>query len=387
MTEISNSSFFSSNSNTGYDLWMMNKKSSGGLWEPNATQASNSNNTSTMNLNSLKNNPIGFDTPISQQLQQQQQPQRVPTQIKNSQFINISNQIESNWLSNSSESAISALPNKRKSLVKAYSEDNIQPPPHILKQLQNLSLHSASVKDLAEQQQQQQDQQQQQQDDQQEDIEDEINGQSRYKTELCRSFAETGICRYGTKCQFAHGRDELRPVMRHPKYKTETCKTFHSVGSCPYGSRCRFIHSRDPDFASINNSLLNSSSNSISNPNSAGSSASTSPTSQSTPAPLNELVSNHNTPILNSLPSARVIPQMIRQHSSPQLQTPHHLTLNQSQPIPRPNSVHWTNTWNTTDDVNSSAANPLKSSLPIPKESKRLAIFKTICSTNPNWNV
>ena len=29
------------------------------------------------------------------------------------------------------------------------------------------------------------------------------------------------MCRYGGKCQFAHGSHELRPVQRHPKYKTE----------------------------------------------------------------------------------------------------------------------------------------------------------------------
>jgi len=62
------------------------------------------------------------------------------------------------------------------------------------------------------------------------------------KTELCRSFCETGMCRYGHKCQFAHGEHELRPVLRHPKYKTETCKTFSNSGTCPYGNRCRFVH-------------------------------------------------------------------------------------------------------------------------------------------------
>jgi hypothetical protein len=68
-----------------------------------------------------------------------------------------------------------------------------------------------------------------------------------YKTELCRSFEETGTCRYGSKCQFAHGYAELRPAPRHPKYKTEICKTFHSVGTCPYGTRCRFIHTSPSD--------------------------------------------------------------------------------------------------------------------------------------------
>jgi len=38
-----------------------------------------------------------------------------------------------------------------------------------------------------------------------------------YKTELCRSWEEKGSCRYGTKCQFAHGEEELRKVARHPK--------------------------------------------------------------------------------------------------------------------------------------------------------------------------
>jgi len=65
----------------------------------------------------------------------------------------------------------------------------------------------------------------------------------RYKTELCRTFDENGTCRYGDKCQFAHGAAELRTVARHPKYKTDLCRTFHTTGFCPYGSRCHFIHS------------------------------------------------------------------------------------------------------------------------------------------------
>ena len=73
-------------------------------------------------------------------------------------------------------------------------------------------------------------------------IEEELAKQSLYKTELCRSFMDTGACRYGHKCQFAHGEHEIRPVLRHPKYKTELCKRFTTTGSCPYGFRCRFIH-------------------------------------------------------------------------------------------------------------------------------------------------
>lgn len=40
-----------------------------------------------------------------------------------------------------------------------------------------------------------------------------------YKTELCRSWEEKGTCRYGAKCQFAHGEEELRQVQRHPKVR------------------------------------------------------------------------------------------------------------------------------------------------------------------------
>jgi len=76
--------------------------------------------------------------------------------------------------------------------------------------------------------------------------EEDSTSQNLYKTELCRSFEETGSCRYGLKCQFAHNKTELRTVCRHPKYKTEVCKTFHTIGTCPYGKRCRFIHSEAP---------------------------------------------------------------------------------------------------------------------------------------------
>jgi hypothetical protein len=65
---------------------------------------------------------------------------------------------------------------------------------------------------------------------------------NRYKTELCRQFNENGECKYGDKCQFAHGLNELKDINRHPKYKTDFCKTFHSKGFCPYGPRCHFIH-------------------------------------------------------------------------------------------------------------------------------------------------
>lgn len=78
----------------------------------------------------------------------------------------------------------------------------------------------------------------------------------RYKTELCRTFDENGTCRYGDKCQFAHGAAELRTVARHPKYKTDLCRTFHTTGFCPYGSRCHFIHSLHERHVPVQPSVL-----------------------------------------------------------------------------------------------------------------------------------
>ncbi|XP_042750697.1 mRNA decay activator protein ZFP36-like [Lagopus leucura] len=67
-----------------------------------------------------------------------------------------------------------------------------------------------------------------------------------YKTELCRPFTATGRCRYGARCQFAHGPEELRGLRRHPKYRTQPCSTFQRCGTCPYGSRCHFLHGPAP---------------------------------------------------------------------------------------------------------------------------------------------
>lgn len=86
---------------------------------------------------------------------------------------------------------------------------------------------------------------------------------SRYKTELCRSFTESGLCKYGGKCQFAHGQEELRDLSRHPKYKTEPCRTFHTIGFCPYGMRCHFVHNNEEEMKPSFSRSSSSSSSSI----------------------------------------------------------------------------------------------------------------------------
>ena len=63
-----------------------------------------------------------------------------------------------------------------------------------------------------------------------------------YKTEMCRSWAELGTCRYGHKCLFAHGYDEMRHRPKDPRFRTTPCKTFLELGMCKYGARCNFSH-------------------------------------------------------------------------------------------------------------------------------------------------
>lgn len=122
---------------------------------------------------------------------------------------------------------------------------------------------------------------------------------SRYKTELCRSFAEVGSCKYGDKCQFAHGDEELRTITRHPKFKTENCKSFHSTGFCPYGPRCHFIHNNDESKKTIINNLQ------------APIGTATAPVTSATPAaPIHQRIFEHSmsapSPVTNSLHGSHV---------------------------------------------------------------------------------
>ncbi|XP_038886155.1 zinc finger CCCH domain-containing protein 14-like [Benincasa hispida] len=71
----------------------------------------------------------------------------------------------------------------------------------------------------------------------------EVYNQGMTKTELCNKWQETGGCPYGDRCRFAHGPEELRPVMRHPRYKTQMCRMVLAREKCPYGHRCHFRHS------------------------------------------------------------------------------------------------------------------------------------------------
>lgn len=74
------------------------------------------------------------------------------------------------------------------------------------------------------------------------DVEYDVYNQGMFKTELCNKWQDTGACPYGDRCQFAHGIEELRPVIRHPRYKTELCRMVAAGDRCPYGHRCHFRH-------------------------------------------------------------------------------------------------------------------------------------------------
>ena len=54
---------------------------------------------------------------------------------------------------------------------------------------------------------------------------------SKYKTELCKYYVETGVCKFDGDCTFAHGPDDLR----NANHKSVLCRLFHMTNNCPYG--------------------------------------------------------------------------------------------------------------------------------------------------------
>jgi len=66
---------------------------------------------------------------------------------------------------------------------------------------------------------------------------------NKVKSSLCKNFAQTGLCPYADKCQFAHGTHELRcNAEMNISYKTKYCNSFLNKKCCIYGFRCNFIH-------------------------------------------------------------------------------------------------------------------------------------------------
>lgn len=68
---------------------------------------------------------------------------------------------------------------------------------------------------------------------------------------MCKNVLSTGDCKYGDKCQFAHGIQELVTSMKNTsneqlnkvdKYKSQNCRMFHRELYCAFGSMCIFRH-------------------------------------------------------------------------------------------------------------------------------------------------
>ena len=68
--------------------------------------------------------------------------------------------------------------------------------------------------------------------------------ETKYKTEVCKNWSETGQCPYGKRCKFAHGKQDLnekKPTDRS-YYKSKKCNSFNNQNICMYGVRCLFSH-------------------------------------------------------------------------------------------------------------------------------------------------
>ena len=72
----------------------------------------------------------------------------------------------------------------------------------------------------------------------------------KYKRDICKNWRDTGFCRFGDACNYAHGLEEMRAVDRltedklkaHEIFKTQNCRAFWKGKFCQYGKRCQFRH-------------------------------------------------------------------------------------------------------------------------------------------------
>ncbi|XP_055809283.1 uncharacterized protein LOC129877778 [Solanum dulcamara] len=64
-----------------------------------------------------------------------------------------------------------------------------------------------------------------------------------HKSETCRWWEDSGSCRFGSKCRFVHGKEDLRPTAFANRNSSEAllCRSYSS-GSSSYGPRGRSVH-------------------------------------------------------------------------------------------------------------------------------------------------
>jgi hypothetical protein len=73
-----------------------------------------------------------------------------------------------------------------------------------------------------------------------------------YKTRLCGQFINTGYCDFNHLCFYAHGKKELRFIIYNLKYKTKKCKEYYESWNCPFENNCNYIHDDDVDLYKTN---------------------------------------------------------------------------------------------------------------------------------------
>ncbi|CAL8107870.1 unnamed protein product [Prunus armeniaca] len=70
------------------------------------------------------------------------------------------------------------------------------------------------------------------------------SGKILYKTDLCRSWEDSGSCRYTSKGQIAPGKEKPRPTRFPVKNKSEAlmCKSYTGTGLCTPSPKSHFVH-------------------------------------------------------------------------------------------------------------------------------------------------
>ncbi|GAB5372494.1 hypothetical protein AAMO2058_001670600 [Amorphochlora amoebiformis] len=75
-------------------------------------------------------------------------------------------------------------------------------------------------------------------------------GKTKYKTEICDQWMCFGVCKFGQRCDFAHGSDQLCSRILGKNFKSMMCPELFARNSfrkrnCRYGDRCTFAHPSD----------------------------------------------------------------------------------------------------------------------------------------------
>lgn len=67
---------------------------------------------------------------------------------------------------------------------------------------------------------------------------------NKFKTEMCRNWVKTGLCKYGSDCTYAHGDNELHKKAELPhNLHSKFCKAYNQAPFiCTKGKDCNLLH-------------------------------------------------------------------------------------------------------------------------------------------------